>query len=302
MITLEQLKARAIDPETEALMNRTMELAQHNIYVYRKRMAESDSEIRSCIYSMTHNGNNPKSNEQMLNEARMYIEKNVYTDEQWEQYFIPAINDMIKYNDEFVRWMPGYVIKEKNGETRYLVFYDYALAYGHLSGRENRDFTNLCLGRLDSNGEVDFSWAWADYNNYELIDKNNANSNINVIRRYLHNKKVPTHLCDSLMKLLYHPFIKTPTREEYERWKREVLHYPTPPQKMSIHKMALAYGRKHQGTVNIEDFKAGAFAVLHAIQEAINIPGAWDNEICCAVENKLNELEFDEDDDNSTRG
>lgn len=91
MITLEQLKARAIDPETEALMNRTMELAQHNIYVYRKRMAESDSEIRSCIYSMTHNGNDPKSNEQMLNEARMYIEKNVYTDEQWEQYFIPLL-------------------------------------------------------------------------------------------------------------------------------------------------------------------------------------------------------------------
>lgn len=28
-VTLKQLKARAIDPETEALMNRTMELAPH---------------------------------------------------------------------------------------------------------------------------------------------------------------------------------------------------------------------------------------------------------------------------------
>ena len=302
MITLEQLKARTIDPETEALMNRTMELAQHNIYVYQRRMAEGDFEIQSCIYDMTHYGNDPKSNEQMLNDARMYIEKQVYTDEQWEKYFIPAINDMIKYNNEFVRWMPGYVIKEKNSETRYIVFYDYALAYGHLSGRESRDFTNLCLGRLDKNGDVDFSWSWANYNNYELIDKNNASGNINIIRRYLHNKKVPTHLCESLAKLLYQPFIQTPTREEYERWKRAVLHYPTPPQKKSIHEMALAYGREHQGTVNIEDFKAGAFAVLHAIQEAMNIPGAWDNEICCAVENRLNELEFDEDDDNSTRG
>ena len=202
MITLEQLKERPIDPDTEAMMNRTMELAQHNIFVYQSRM-NGDEERNLCIHDMTHNGNEPKSNEQMLNDARMYIEKQVYTDEQWEQFFIPAINKMIKYNDEFVRWMPGYVIKEKGSNKRYIVFYDYALAYSHLCGRECRNFTSLCLGRLDDTGEIDMSWSWAGYNNYELIDKDHANSNIEVIRRYLRDKKFPSNLSVDLIRLLY---------------------------------------------------------------------------------------------------
>lgn len=145
--------------------------------------------------------------------------KQVYTDEQWEQFFIPAINKMIKYNDEFVRWMPGYVIKEKGSNKRYIVFYDYALAYSHLCGRECRDFTSLCIGRLDDTGEIDMSWSWAGYNNYELIDKDHANSNIEVIRRYLRDKKFPSNLSVDLIRLLY---VTNPQEETIVNREKEV--------------------------------------------------------------------------------
>ena len=35
----------------------------------------------------------------------------------------------------------------------------------------------------------------------------------------------------------------------------------------SIHEASVAYGREHQGTVNIEDFEAGANYVLDEIEE-----------------------------------
>ena len=38
----------------------------------------------------------------------------------------------------------------------------------------------------------------------------------------------------------------------------------------SIYEASVAYGREHQGTVNIEDFEAGANYALDAIEEFMN--------------------------------
>ena len=38
----------------------------------------------------------------------------------------------------------------------------------------------------------------------------------------------------------------------------------------TIHDLAVAYGKEHQGTVNIEFFEDGANAVLERIKEAAN--------------------------------
>ena len=112
-ITLEQLKARPINPETVEMFERTMELWHGNICAMQNRMAMGGDEVEYLTYEMTHDGNDVKSSEQMLDDARLYIEKHVYTDEQWEQYFIPAINKMLEYNANFVRFMPGYLIRHK---------------------------------------------------------------------------------------------------------------------------------------------------------------------------------------------
>lgn len=41
----------------------------------------------------------------------------------------------------------------------------------------------------------------------------------------------------------------------------------------TIHDLAVAYGKEHQGTVDIEIFEAGAKAVINKIVEAYNIRG-----------------------------
>ena len=40
----------------------------------------------------------------------------------------------------------------------------------------------------------------------------------------------------------------------------------------SIYEASVAYGREHQGTVNIEDFEAGANYVLEEIEHYLNNP------------------------------
>ena len=37
----------------------------------------------------------------------------------------------------------------------------------------------------------------------------------------------------------------------------------------TIHELAIAYGKEHQGTVNIEDFEAGANAVLEMVEKEL---------------------------------
>ena len=196
-ITLQDLKERKLNPKTADRMERTWELSDHNKMVYRYRMEKGD--IDSCTFDMTHNGNDPKSNEQMLDDARCYYEQHVYTDEEWERYFLPAINEMIAYNDSFVRWMPGYVIRHKQTGIVSIVEYDYALGFG------GRDYTSLSVVDLNSDGSISHSWAWAHYEQYELIDKDHTEENIAKILAY-HKERghdVPYYLSQELSRMLY---------------------------------------------------------------------------------------------------
>ncbi len=60
----------------------------------------------------------------------------------------------------------------------------------------------------------------------------------------------------------------------------------------SVHEMALEYGKKHQGTCNIEDFEAGAMAVAVLFFKIDN--EAFDeNALSCAVEEAVMELTKD---------
>ncbi len=119
-VTLNDLKARKINPETQAMFERTMKLWHGNILVHQRRMAMEEEREYEAM-NMTHDGNDPKSSEQMLDDARMYIEKHVYTDEQWERYLLPAINKMLEYNANFERWYPGYLIRKKDSSEMAIV-------------------------------------------------------------------------------------------------------------------------------------------------------------------------------------
>ena len=175
-ITLLGLKKRRLDPETVEMLENTWELDDWNKSVYRHRMENGD--IDHQIFMMTHDGNDPKPIKQMLNEARCYYEAHVYTDAEWEQYFIPAINKMINYHNSFVRWRPGYVIKHKQTDECCIVEYDYARKFG------GHDYESLAVVDIDANGNPYDHGAWADYNNYELVDDKHVKENIAKIRAY----------------------------------------------------------------------------------------------------------------------
>ncbi len=64
----------------------------------------------------------------------------------------------------------------------------------------------------------------------------------------------------------------------------------------SVHEMALEYGKKHQGTCNIEDFEAGAMAVA-IIFYKIDQTAFDDNALSCAVEEALWNLTKDYSDE-----
>lgn len=60
----------------------------------------------------------------------------------------------------------------------------------------------------------------------------------------------------------------------------------------TIHEMAVEYGEKHQGTCNIEDFEAGALAVV-LIFFKIDQESFDNDALSCAVENAIGDLTID---------
>ena len=58
----------------------------------------------------------------------------------------------------------------------------------------------------------------------------------------------------------------------------------------TIHELAVAYGRQHQGTVDIEVFEAGAMEVIERLQHVYSCPlyDCWDR--AQIIKNKLKEL------------
>lgn len=127
-LTLEDLKNRPLNKDMYDSMYETWELGnEHNIECYRSRIREgNDHDIKNECYDMTHNGNDPMENEEMLDHARCFYEDNIFTDEEWVNIFIPAINKQIEENDNFERWYPGYVIKNKETGQLAILGGDYA--------------------------------------------------------------------------------------------------------------------------------------------------------------------------------
>ena len=202
-VTLDDIKAR---PLVEIAWRGYMDsvLSEWNIHVHRLRMEDSFG-IQSNIADIVQDGNDPRDNNDLLDYARWYVEKNVYTDEEWEKYFLPAINEMIAYNDAFVRWMPGYIIRSKKDGSLWVVEYDYAAGFGSSCGRKCRDYTSLCIVRLFDDGHVDWGWAWARYEDYELVDTSRIEEMIARIREYhvTGNHQVPYYL-DSNSRCMYY--------------------------------------------------------------------------------------------------
>ena len=59
----------------------------------------------------------------------------------------------------------------------------------------------------------------------------------------------------------------------------------------SIHEASVAYGREHQGTVNIEDFEAGENYVLDAITECLPKTHSFNsNEVIDIIANRIKQL------------
>ncbi len=57
----------------------------------------------------------------------------------------------------------------------------------------------------------------------------------------------------------------------------------------SIHELAVAYGRQHQGTVDIEVFEAGAMAVIERLEHVYSCP-LYDGDRGYIIKEKLKEL------------
>ena len=163
-ITLNILKKRRLNKSLYKRLHSCGELDPYNINVCRTRIQNEEGR-ESCAFDLTHSGNDPRSNKEILDHARCYYEDKVYTDEQWIQYLIPAVNEMLKYNDTFIRWYPGDIIKNKKSGKKAIVGYDYSTAYG------GRDYTSLHIYSLDENGNIIGGWAWANYYDYIRVRK-----------------------------------------------------------------------------------------------------------------------------------
>ena len=192
-ITLNNIKRRKLNKYYWKELHDTWELSDNNIQCYRYRM--ENNKIEWNIQEMLYDGNDPRSIEDVLDLAKCYYKANVYTDEEWKKYFIPAINKHIEKEENFERWQTGYLIQNKEG-TNYIVEYDYATAFG------GRDFTSLAVLELDENRNPVCEGIWRYYGDYQLIDKDNQEKYIKIIRKYHNRKKdsmdIPMYMNDEL--------------------------------------------------------------------------------------------------------
>ena len=196
-INLEYLQQHK--PEAKILneMQRTYELLHYNLRVWRRTTDEEGP--NDFAFELTHYGNDPLENHEMIERAVCYYRTGVFSDDEWQRFFIPAINKMIAHNDNFVRWLPGYVIRHKKDGFKAIVEYDYAMGFG------GRDFTSLALTNIEDDGSLGTSWAWASYNDYELVDKEHTEENIARIReKNMRNKSLPPYyLKEEIARMFY---------------------------------------------------------------------------------------------------
>lgn len=177
MVDIEQLKNIQC-PEGK------IENIDNNLHVSRHRMDSGKPYVDWEIYNMTHVGNDPRTNKNMLERAAYMYSKNVFTDDEWNEYFIPAINEMIRQNNTFERWYPGYLIENKKSHERCIVKHDYALGCGHMCIHGCRDYTSLYVYALDENENITHSFGWTRYDDYILLDKEHIVENLDKITAY----------------------------------------------------------------------------------------------------------------------
>ena len=196
-ITLQDLQQHTPDANVFNEMKRTLALWSHNLSVWRCRTNEEGP--HAFAYELTHHGNEPLENHEMIDRAACYYNTGIFFDEEWKQFFIPAINKMIAYNDNFVRWLPGYVIRNKESGSKAIVEYDYA------TGFWGRDYTHLAVINLNDDGSLGLSWAWADYELYELVDTEHTVENIARIReKYKRQGSLPPYcLREEIARMFY---------------------------------------------------------------------------------------------------
>lgn len=203
-ITLDDIKNHPINEELkEDYIRRLIIQNDWNKQAHLTRMKSSSYWIKCEIWEMSHDGNEPYSIEELLDHARLFYDDHIYTDEEWNKYFIPEINRAIKSEENFIRWYPGYLVKNKNKEEYAIVEHDYAEAFG------GRNFTDLCLLFLDNEGNPEYSSAWHDYYDYELIDKDNIEKYLDIIRKYNNGDAAPINMDYQLAKNLGYGSIHT---------------------------------------------------------------------------------------------
>ena len=125
---------------------------------------------------------NLKKADRILSTSHVMAEETkIYTDKEWEEIFIPHINKILEYNNNFIRWYPGFLIKNKWDGKESIVISDYALKYG------GRNYTSLEVCDLDEFGNIVKNWSWANYIDYVLIDSTHTIENLKKYTAYLDN-------------------------------------------------------------------------------------------------------------------
>lgn len=138
--------------------------------------------IDITLYDITHDDNDLRPNSEIVNLARFYYQNNLMTDEEVKKYLIPAINEQIKKNNRFVRWMPGSLLRNKETGKLCILVGDYAhVCSGYGTGR---NYTSLEVCDLDDDNNIIHHWAWANYNNYELVDTEHNSERLKQVLDY----------------------------------------------------------------------------------------------------------------------
>lgn len=199
MITFEDIKGRPLNKLLYKVMREeTHELDKTSQRFCRIRIKLRDNHIKKTLARLiTHDGNYLKGNERILDVARCYYETKVYNDDEWELYIIPEIQDAIRTNNSFIPWKPGYIIKNKDTGKLAIIKYDYATAFN------SRNFVDLSVCELDTEGNIERSIAWVNYYDYILVDAANTKDNIEKIKTYLAGKNPPIGLSAKMLKLYY---------------------------------------------------------------------------------------------------
>lgn len=201
-ITLDDIKTWNVNPEIRDLVERTKTLAWWNVRAFHLLCNDGPSNYERLCREITHYGNDPRPNEEILDIAALFFERGVFYQGNpwfWVEHILPAINRQIEANNSFEPFLPGYLVKNKKTGDKAIVEYDYATAFG---GRNHRSLS-LCF--LAEDGHIRSCIAWFSHENYDLVDKEHVKENMEKIRDFhiRHNGNPPFFLSEELSQYYY---------------------------------------------------------------------------------------------------